>query len=81
MRPVFEVTEMRSGFTTGSCSAAASAAALTMLLTQKKIDTVTILTPKGVSYSPVIEEPRFGQHSTPLEIRVRSFLFRGKAVD
>ncbi|MBQ1515062.1 MAG: cobalt-precorrin-5B (C(1))-methyltransferase, partial [Lachnospiraceae bacterium] len=28
---------MRSGFTTGSCSAAASAAALTMLLTQKKI--------------------------------------------
>ena len=28
-----------------------------------------------------VTHPRFGQHSTPLEIRVRSFLFRGKAVD
>ena len=60
---------MRSGFTTGSCAAAASAAALTMLLTQKKIDTVTILTPKGVSYSPVIEEPRFGPDSASCAVR------------
>ena len=60
---------MRSGFTTGSCSAAASAAALTMLLTQKKIDTVTILTPKGVSYSPVIEEPRFDPHGASCAVR------------
>ena len=50
---------MRSGFTTGSCAAAASAAALTMLLTQKKIDTVTILTPKGISYTPEIEEASY----------------------
>ena len=42
---------MRYGFTTGSCAAAAAAAACYMLLTGRKKEEMTILTPKGVSYT------------------------------
>lgn len=42
---------MRYGFTTGSCAAAAAAAACYMLLTGRKKEEMTILTPKGISYT------------------------------
>lgn len=41
---------MRIGFTTGSCSAAAAKAATYMLLTGKRKDSITIITPKGISF-------------------------------
>ncbi len=42
--------KLRSGFTTGSCAAAATKAALTMLITGEDIHNVSIQTPKGIPY-------------------------------
>ena len=47
---------MRNGFTTGSCAAAAAAAAASMLFEKKKINTVDIVTPAGVVFSPKLED-------------------------
>lgn len=41
---------MRFGFTTGSCAAAGSKAAVYMLLTGKSINQITIQTPKGIDF-------------------------------
>lgn len=38
--------KLRTGYTTGSCGAAATKAALTMLIDQKSVDQVSIVTPK-----------------------------------
>ena len=42
--------QLRHGFTTGSCAAAASKAALQMLLGGRTIHSVRIMTPKGYAY-------------------------------
>ncbi len=49
-----EQKKLRSGFTTGSCAAAASKAALLMLINRIEIHNVTILTPKGIPYNAEI---------------------------
>lgn len=47
--------ELRCGFTTGSFAAAAAKAAAFILASGNAVDTIEIMTPKGIIYSPPIE--------------------------
>ncbi len=60
--------KLRYGYTTGSCAAAASKAALTMLLSQEKVDTVTIDTPKGWTLTLPVQEPIFNNREASCAI-------------
>lgn len=48
--------KMRCGFTTGSCSAAAAKAAVYMLLSGKRKENISIITPKGIEYNAQITD-------------------------
>ena len=48
--------ELRLGYTTGSCAAAASKAAAYMLLTGRRLDRIKLLTPKGIELDLAVEE-------------------------
>lgn len=51
---------MRYGFTTGSCSAAASKAAAYMLLSGKRKENIIITTPKGIDFNAQIVDIEIG---------------------
>ena len=59
---------MRYGFTTGSCAAAAAAAACYMLLTGRKKEEMTILTPKGFSYTAKLVDISINESSAACAI-------------
>ncbi len=48
------MAELRKGFTTGSCAAAASKAACRMLLSGSDVDKISIITPKGTAFDAEI---------------------------
>ncbi len=65
---------MRSGFTTGSCAAAAAKAASYMLFTGQLVEKIGITTPAGVAFEPKVEEVK-------LSIEEASCLIRKDAGD
>ncbi len=60
---------MRYGFTTGSCAAAASKAAIYMLITGKEKNSITIDTPKGLIYNAEILDIRRGENEVSCAVR------------
>lgn len=52
----------RSGFTTGSCAAAASKAAAYMLLSGRRKENIEIVTPKGISYQTELYDIDMGKN-------------------
>ena len=60
---------LRSGFTTGSCAAAAAKAAAFMLLSGGLKETITIITPKGSSFDAEILDVRRGNGSVSCAVR------------
>lgn len=57
-----EQKKMRTGYTTGSCAAAAAKAAVCMLLSGEVIQQVRLMTPKGVELDLEVEQIERRQH-------------------
>lgn len=60
---------MRYGFTTGSCAAAAAKAAAYMLLSGRQKNTITIETPKGIPYTTDVLEITRGEKAVQCAVR------------
>lgn len=60
---------MRHGFTTGSCAAAAAKAAAWMLLSGTEKETISIITPKGVTFDAQILEIRREKDAVSCAVR------------
>ena len=61
--------KLRRGHTTGTCAAAASKAAAEALLSGKKVDTVRIHTPKGITLDLPVEDLSFDGNSARCAVR------------
>lgn len=61
--------KMRTGYTTGSCAAAAAKAAVGMLLSGEVIQQVRLMTPKGVELDLEVEQIERRQHGVRCAIR------------
>ena len=59
------MTELRKGFTTGSCAAAAAKAASYMLLTGARKEKISIITPKGIEYIADVTDITKGEDLYP----------------
>lgn len=61
--------KLHCGYTTGSCAAAAAKAAVRMLLLQKKISEVELMTPKGILLHLLTEDVHLEKKSASCAIR------------
>ena len=61
--------KLRKGYTTSSCAAAGAKAAVTMLLSQKKLETVFLLTPNQTPLTLKIENQEIGEAFASCSIR------------
>ena len=61
--------QLRLGYTTGSCAAAAAKAAAWMLLTGQRKDTITLDTPKGIRLNLAVQEIAMGADAVSCAIR------------
>ncbi|MDO4522198.1 MAG: cobalt-precorrin-5B (C(1))-methyltransferase CbiD [Eubacteriales bacterium] len=61
--------KLRCGYTTGSCAAAAAKAAARMLLQQKLVEEVELMTPKGIRLCLLTEEASFDREHAVCAIR------------
>lgn len=61
--------KLRFGYTTGSCAAAASRGAIEMLLSQKKITSVKLMTPKGISLHLQLEDIQMNEKIAVCAVR------------
>ena len=61
--------ELRLGYTTGSCAAAASKAAAIMLLTGKEVQMIRLLTPKGLELELEVEDIKTEKDAVSCAIR------------
>lgn len=66
---VLNKEKMRNGFTTGSCAAAASKAAVYMLLTGQEKKSITIDTPKGISYNAEILDIKLSEKEVSCAVK------------
>ena len=64
-----EKKKMRTGYTTGSCAAAAAKAAVCMLLSGEVIQQVRLMTPKGVELDLEVEQIQRRQHGVRCAVR------------
>ena len=60
---------LRLGYTTGSCAAAAAKAAVWMLLTRRRKETIRLLTPKGIQLELKVEETQISDDFVRCAIR------------
>lgn len=61
--------QLRTGYTTGSCAAAAAKAAAYMLLARETVTQISLLTPKGVRLYLDVEEIRYGSEEVCCAVR------------
>lgn len=61
--------QLRLGYTTGSCAAAAAKAACRMLLSGKVVDTISLITPSGIPLSLPVHDINLGQETVSCAIQ------------
>ena len=63
------MAELRSGYTTGTCAAIATKAALRMIFEQETVEKESVMTPKGVLIETAIEEAEFTENTARCAVR------------
>lgn len=61
--------QLRCGYTTGSCAAAASKAATRMLFLKEAVDQIELMTPKGILLKLRVEDIQMGENQVSCAIR------------